>query len=143
MGVCPNQALPMGGLFPARAQGADTQGLSPVRRCFYCNAPMLPPLDGGGIASPMTETTDHVFPRAMVRTMPPLGERWHRRNKVRACLGCNRRKADMHPAEWLDTLPRYSPGHDRLSARITSLCALAPKAPEAVHALRVNLRVSP
>lgn len=67
----------------------------------------------------MVETSDHVFPRALLKAMPAQTETWSRRNKVRACSGCNTAKGDMHPLDWL---PRVrGPGVDRLRNKLVVL----------------------
>lgn len=78
------------------------------RRCFYC-------------PEPSAGTRDHVFPRAMLRTMPRQSDSWYMLNTVPACDACNSAKADMPPERWLERLSgRYA---ERFAARLERLYA--------------------
>lgn len=55
------------------------------------------------------ETVEHVFPRRILR-FEKHSDDWLLRNQVIACDGCNNRKAEMHPLNWLLVMPDYGVG---------------------------------
>ncbi len=74
------------------------------RHCFYCGVGMKRPprvIRRGWGGHPVdTETVDHVFPRRMIKH-EVRSAWWHGMNQVFCCHGCNQRKGQMHPLQWL------------------------------------------
>ncbi len=73
-------------------------------RCSYCRKPV-------GLKE---GTLDHFWPRALGGTSRQKNIRW-------SCLACNAAKADMHPLEWLQKMPKPEP---RRATRYEIKCQL-------------------
>lgn len=76
--------------------------------CFYCGVALLPRGTAGQryrTVHPRSESDDHVVPASRLLEAGHTGVGWRRRNIVKACVGCNGRKGNMWPLDWLVIMP--------------------------------------